>query len=171
QNKTEFISSDIIVNKVPVDQNGLDADGRVVAYFGSPVMDGRRDAIWNQAQPVTPTIKVGEIDTTATFKVLWDDRALYVLAEVQDKNMSVASGTPYMQDSVEIFLDENNDKAKEYGIDDLHIRINYENALSVDNGNADMYYTAAKKVKDGYVVEARIAIKSQPKNGSVLGIE
>src|SRR5690606_32008431 len=120
----------------PVDQNGLDASGRIVAYFGSPVIDGKRDPVWNRAQAVTPTIIAGETDTKATFKVLWDDRALYVLAEVQDQHMSVASGTPYMQDSVEIFLDEYNDKAKEYGIDDLHILITYENALSVDNGKA-----------------------------------
>lgn len=157
--------------KVPVDKFGLDKDGRIVAYFGSPTIDGQKDKVWEKAQTVIPNIKVGETNTTATFKVLWDDRALYILAEVKDSDLSVESGTPYMQDSVELFLDENNDKTTEYGADDLHIRINYENSLSVDNGNADLYYTAANKGKDGYTVETRIALKSPPKNGTVFGIE
>ncbi|MEK4252391.1 sugar-binding protein [Paenibacillus sp. FSL W7-1287] len=178
--KTIVITSKVTVKEAPmntepskisVDKNGLDAQGRMVAYFGSPTIDGTVDPVWNKAEAVLQKHVTGELDTTATFKALWDDQALYILAEVKDRDLSVESGTPYMQDSIEIFLDENNDKASEYGVDDLHIRINYENALSVDNGNADMYYTAAKKVKDGYVVEARIALKSQPKNGSVLGIE
>lgn len=157
--------------KISVDNNGLDARGRVVAYFGSPVIDGNTDPIWNKALPVFPKHITSTIDTSATFKALWDDHALYILAEVKDKNLSVQSGTPYMQDSVEIFLDENNDKTKEYGADHLHIRVNYENVLSVDNGNPDMYYTSARKVKDGYVIETRIALKTKPLNGTLLGIE
>jgi enterochelin esterase-like enzyme len=155
--------------KVPVDKNGFDSNGRMVAYFGSPVIDGTLDPIWAQAQAVTP--KHSNVETTATFKALWDDHALYILAEVKDKNLSVASGTPYMQDSVEIFLDQNNNKTQEYGADDLHIRINYENTLSVDNGNPERYYHAARKTNDGYVIETRIALPSPPANGKVLGIE
>jgi len=113
----------------------------------------------------------GSTDAAPTFKVMWDDRALYILAEVKDKSLSVESGTPYMQDSAEIFLDENNDKNKEYGADDLHIRINYDNVLTVDNGDAGFYYSDARKTKDGYVIETRIALKTKPENGKVLGID
>lgn len=178
--KSDVIKANVVVKeapikpepaKIPVDKNGLDSSGRMVAYFGSPVIDGNADPIWDKAQPVLPKHVSGNIDTSATFKVLWDDRALYILAEVKDKDLSVQSGTPYMQDSVEIFLDENNDKTKEYGVDDFHIRVNYENILSVDNGDAERFYTVARKVKDGYVIEARIALKTTPENGTVLGIE
>ncbi|AEI42872.1 sugar-binding protein [Paenibacillus mucilaginosus] len=157
--------------KVPVDKNGLDPQGRMVAYFGSPVIDGQVDHDWKKAPAVAP--KHGSVDpgTSAAFKALWDDRALYILAEVKDKHLSVQSGTHYMQDSLEIFLDENNDKTQEYQVDDLHIRTNYENVLTVDNGDAEQYYTAAKKVEGGYVVEARIALEAIPENGKVLGIE
>ncbi len=176
----EFISAKVMVKEaamkpspdqaaVPVDKNGFDSSGRMVAYFGSPVIDGTTDPVWARAQAVTP--KHSNVDTTATFKALWDDNALYILAEVKDKNLSVASGTPYMQDSVEIFLDQNNNKSQEYGADDLHIRINYENTLSVDNGNPERYYHAARITDDGYVVETRIALPSPPANGKVLGIE
>ncbi|WP_236570527.1 sugar-binding protein [Paenibacillus sp. An7] len=157
--------------KISVGTNGLDSKGRMVAQFGSPVIDGKIDPIWNKAHSVSPKHVSANIDTSATFKALWDDRALYILAEVKDKNLSVQSGTPHMQDSVEVFLDENNDKTTDYGAEDLHIRVNYENALSVDNGDPNLYYTAAKKVKDGYVIETRIALKTKPENGKVLGIE
>lgn len=157
--------------KIPVDKYGLDSKGRIVAYFGSPTIDGTADPIWKQALPVLPKHVSGTTDASPTFKVMWDDRALYVLAEVKDKNLSVQSGTPYMQDSAEIFLDENNDKNKEYGADDLHIRINYDNVLTVDNGDASLYYSDARKTKDGYVIETRIALKTKPENGKVLGID
>ncbi|MFD1956538.1 sugar-binding protein [Paenibacillus thailandensis] len=157
--------------KVPVDKNGFDSQGRMVAYFGSPVIDGKADAVWDKAQPVSPKYISGNSGTSATFKALWDERALYILAEVKDKNLSVQSGTPHMQDSLEIFLDENNDKTQEYGVDDVHLRVNYENALTVDNGKPERIYTSAKVTEDGYVVEARIALKSVPENAKVLGIE
>lgn len=156
---------------VPPGKNGLDAKGRMVANFGSPVIDGNVDKAWSKAQAVSPPHGSEKAEATATFKALWDDRALYILAEVKDKHLSVKSGTPYMQDSVELFLDENNDKTQEYGLDDLHFRVNVENAQSVDNGNSERFYTAAKKVDGGYVIESRIAFKTKPKDGKVLGIE
>ncbi len=157
--------------KVSVDKKGFDSKGRMVAYFGSPVIDGKVDQIWDTAVKVTPKYTTGNIKTTASFRVLWDDKALYVLAEVKDSELSVQSGTPYMQDSLEIFLDESNDKKQEYGVDDLHFRVNYENAQTADNGNKDRFYTSAKKVKGGYVIEARIALTQKPANQKVLGIE
>jgi Enterochelin esterase and related enzymes len=157
--------------KVSVDKNGFDSSGRMVAYYGSPVIDGNTDPAWNKVQAVSPKYVSSNIDTTATFKTLWDDRALYILAEVKDPNLSVQSGTPYMQDSIEVFLDENNNKTQEYGVDDLHFRVNYENVLSVDNGNAERFYTSARRTTDGYIIEARIALTTKPENGQVLGIE
>lgn len=157
--------------KVSVDKNGFDSKGRMVAYFGSPVIDGKIDGAWSKAQVVTPKVVTPKMTTKATFKALWDDNAIYLLAEVKDKDLSVKSGTPYMQDSMEIFLDENNDKTQEYGLDDLHFRVNLENSQSVDTGDAGRFYTATTKVKDGYIVEARIALKTKPSNNKVLGIE
>ncbi|MFC4387901.1 sugar-binding protein [Gracilibacillus marinus] len=156
--------------KLAVDSNGLDANGRMVAYFGSPRIDGEIDSIWKKAPKVIPQYASTD-QTTATFQALWDDDALYILAVVKDAHLSAQSDTLHNQDSVEIFLDEHNDKSEEYGVDDLHIRINYKNSLSADVGNTINYYTAAKITEDGYIIEARIALKQKPENGKVLGIE
>lgn len=157
--------------KITVDKKGFDTKGRMVANFGSPVIDGKVDKVWSNAKTVTPKYIGTNVTTTATFKTLWDDNALYVLAVVKDKELSVQSNTPYMQDSLEVFLDENNDKTQDYGADDLHFRVNYKNSQSADNGNIERFYTSTKKVKGGYVVEARIALKTKPANNKVLGID
>ncbi|WP_036645057.1 sugar-binding protein [Paenibacillus sp. oral taxon 786] len=152
-------------------KNGFDPQGRMVAKFGSPVIDGNVDKVWSKAQPVSPQHVSGEVEASAVLRALWDDQALYVLAEVKDPHLSVASVNPYMQDSLELFLDENHDKTLEYGVDDVHFRVNYENNQSVDNGDVQRFYTAAKRVDGGYVIEARIALKSKPENNKVVGFE
>ena len=159
------------VEKISLDENGFDLEGRMVAYFGSPVIGEELDEIWSKAQAINPQHASNNLDTTATFKALWDDRALYFLIEVIDNDLSVQSDTPYMQDSVEIFLDENNDKTYEYGIDDLHFRVNYKNSKSVDNGDPERFYTKTRESENGYIVEARIALNSKHFNNDVLGIE
>ena len=91
--------------KIPVDKEGFDSEGRMVAYFGSPLIDGEVDKKeWKHAPKVKPKY-INTDNVSATFQALWDDDAIYILAEVKDKNLSVESGTPYMQDSVEVFLD------------------------------------------------------------------
>ncbi len=155
----------------PGDKSGLDAEGRMVARFGSPVIDGNIDKVWSKVQAVTPRFPSDQAEASATFKALWDDRALYVLVEVKDKQLSAESVTPYMQDSLEIFLDENHDQTQEYGLDDLHFRVNYKNAPSVDNGKVERFYTASKRVNGGYLIEARVALESPPANGKVMGLE
>lgn len=166
-----YLSSLGSAEVVVVDENGFDSQGRMVADFGSPVVDGNIDNLWGKARRVIPKYASGNITTSASFRALWDDKAIYILAEVKDDNLSVQSGNPYMQDSLEIFIDENNEKTRDYGVDDLHFRVNYENAQSVDVGNVERFYTAAQKTENGYIIEARIAFKYNPANNKVLGIE
>lgn len=148
-----------------------DALEPISAQYGSPVIDGLVDVVWGKTQIIVPQQISSNVKTEAVFRVLWDDNALYVLAEVKDSNLTVESVNPYMQDSLEIFLDENNDKTREYGMDDLHFRVNYENTQSVDVGNIERFFTSAQKTEEGYIIEARVAFKSIPENDQVLGIE
>jgi len=151
--------------------NDAIAPKRIAAYFGSPVVDGKIDPVWEKVPAYQAPHRSGDTRVSATFRVLWDDRALYVLAEVKDGHLSVQSGTPYMQDSLEIFLDEDNNKSQEYGVDDLQFRVNVENVQTVDKGDASRFYTAVSKTEDGYIVEARVALRKRPVNGTVMGLE
>ncbi|MGB4005686.1 MAG: sugar-binding protein, partial [Halanaerobiales bacterium] len=151
--------------------NEFDAEGKIIAKYGSPIIDGQIDEVWKTAYVYTPKHVSGNLSTEASFRVLWDDNAIYVLAEVKDKQLSAQSNTPYMQDSVEIFLDENNDKSREFGPDDVQYRVNYQNFRTVDKGDINRFYTATRITNNGYIVEARIALKNKAENGQVMGIE
>lgn len=159
--------------RIAVDENGFDADGRVVAYYGSPdSIDGEIDDDWNLAEPVKFTkIGIGSTTTTATLRVLWDDNAVYFLAEVKDENISDASGNVYEKDSVEFFLDQDNKRGGIYEGDDSQFRINFKNERSADHGDLTNLYSAAKVVEGGYVVEGRIALSVTPANDMVMGME
>ncbi len=158
--------------RITVDANGLDASGRVVAYYGSPDnIDGDIENTWQLAEPVKLTKISSNTDTTATLRVLWDDNAVYFLAEVKDANISDASGNVYEKDSVEFFLDQDNKRLGIYEGDDSQFRINFKNERSADHGDLTNLYSAAKTVKGGYVIEGRVALSETPANGKVMGIE
>ena len=157
---------------IKVDDNGFTADGRIVANFGTPRIDGTIDEVWENAIEIQPPHTNNEaVQATAKFKVLWDDNALYFLAQVKDPNMSVAPRNAYEQDSIEVFLDEKNDKSSSYGSDDLHFRVNYNNVQSYDQGSSDRFYTATKIGDNEYLVEGRIELQNAANNDTIYGIE
>ena len=166
-------SGDLGTQRIKVDANGFDARGRVVAYYGSPdSIDGNIEAAWKLAEPVKFTkISSDKTKTTATLRVLWDDNAVYFLAEVKDANLSDASGNVYEKDSVEFFLDQDNKRGGIYEGDDSQFRINFKNERSADHGDLTNLYSAAKTVAGGYIIEGRVALSENPTNGKVMGVE
>ena len=169
----EATNGDQGTSKIKVDANGFDASGRVVAYYGSPnSIDGEIEDAWKVAEPVKFTkVSSGSTDTTATMRVLWDDKAVYFLAEVRDANISDASGNVYEKDCVEFFLDQDNKRGGIYEGDDSQFRINFKNERSADHGDLTNLYSAAKTVTGGYVIEGRVALSETPANGKVMGVE
>ncbi len=157
---------------IETDDKGFTADGKIVGYYGTPSIDGIIDDVWQKAIEIQPPhTNNPAVKATATFKVLWDENALYFLAKVKDPIMSVTPTDTYQQDSIEVFLDENNDKTTSYGSDDLHFRVNYNNVQSYDKGSASRFYTVAVKGENEYLVEARIELQKPASNKTVYGIE
>jgi endo-1,4-beta-xylanase len=116
---------------------------------------------------------LGSGGSTARVKTLWDSGQLYVLATVTDALLSKASANPWEQDSVEIFLDQNNGKTPFYEADDGQYRVNFENAQSFGgSADASKFVTAVQVVPGGYVVEAAIALDAvQAEPGTLLGFD
>lgn len=113
------------------------------------------DKVWDEVSPFALAIN-GGAETTATAKVLWDEENLYVLTDVKDAVLNKDSSDDYQQDSVEVFIDENNGKTSAYEDDDKQYRINYENKQSfngtkcvAENVTSDVFVT-----EDGYRVVA-----------------
>lgn len=127
------------------------------AVQGTPKIDGEIDDIWKTAK----TIQINNYSmgngATGTAKILWDKKNIYVLAEVKDPVLSKASNNSYEQDTVEIFLDENNHKSTAYEADDIQVRTNFDNEKSVTDGlSTDKFTSATAKTADGYLVEFAI---------------
>ena len=145
---------------------------KVTAKFGSPVIDGEMDSIWYNADVVIPKVSGSTTEVTATYRMLWDDNALYILADIKDQTLDKSSTNAYEQDSMELFLDELYDKGTAYKADDLHYRVNYDNMRSTDAGDKTRFYSQTKLTSDGYLVEACITWdKVTPANNTELGFD
>jgi endo-1,4-beta-xylanase len=145
------------------------------AYKGTPVIDGEADAIWSKADEHATALWVeGTSGSTARFKTLWDEEYLYVYAVVTDALLSDSSANAWEQDSVEIFVDQNNGKTSSYEADDGQYRINFKNVKTVGGHASQDNFTSAAKLADGvgYVIEAAIKLDTiTPQAGSVIGFD
>ncbi|NQX59768.1 endo-1,4-beta-xylanase [Paenibacillus qinlingensis] len=152
------------------------------ARRGTPIIDGEIDASWDESSIHTTE----RYSTTSTaqgakgkFRTQWDDQYLYVLVEVDDPLLSATNAQTHLQDSVELFMDENNHKSSLYENDDAQIRFNYLNQIS-SRGTflRDQLQSVTKTVYGannsvlGYRVEAAIRWnKITPVPGHVMGFD
>jgi len=124
----------------------------------APQIDGVVDGLWGGASVVT-TDK-GDPGATATVRTLWRDDTLYVLAEVADPVVDVTGSDPWIQDSVEVYVDAGNVKNGAYRYDDTQIRISAANAVSFGTGDEAFQrarvQSATSLVDGGYVVELSV---------------
>ena len=93
--------------------------------YGTISVDADADAAWGNAVNIPLTINKGS-EASANAKVLWDDDNLYVYATVKDAVLDKTGAQTHEQDSLEVFIDEDNGKTASYGEDDKQYRINYE---------------------------------------------
>ena len=136
-------------------------------------IDGKADSEWDKAVAIPLTINL-KASVTADAKVLWDDENLYVYATVKDPVLNKDGGDAYQQDSLEVFIDENNAKTESYDDDDKQYRINYENEHSFNGKKCleENVQSAAKVTGDGYVIEAAFKWTDiKPKEGDRIGLE
>ncbi len=145
------------------------------ARFGTPVVDGVIDSVWSNAEalPVNQ-YQMAWQGASGTAKALWDDTSLYVLVQVNDTVLDKTSPNPWEQDSVEVFLDENNAKTSFYQDDDGQYRVNFENERTINAGGTVAGYVTATTTTAaaGYVVEMTIPFRTiNPANNMKIGFD
>ncbi|MCK9861450.1 endo-1,4-beta-xylanase [Paenibacillus sp. ATY16] len=141
---------------------------------GSPIVDGDIDSLWSKANVITTDRWVqGANGATAKVRTLWDEGHLYILAEVKDALLSKKSPNAWEQDSVEIFVDQNQAATASYQADDGQYRINFDNEQSVNPGSlSGNLVSAVKRTADGYLVEASIKWNgTPPAAGDIIGYD
>ena len=141
--------------------------------YGIISIDADADAAWGNAVNIPLTINKGS-EASANAKVLWDDDNLYVYATVKDAVLDKTGAQTHEQDSLEVFIDEDNGKTASYGEDDKQYRINYTNEQSFNGKKclAENVKSATKTIDGGYVVEAAFKWTDiKPANGAKIGLE
>jgi endo-1,4-beta-xylanase len=148
----------------------------VVQAEAAPAVDGAIDAAWTDANTVrTEKAVVGETGATADVRTLWSGDTLYVLAEVADPVVDVSGSDPWIQDSVEVYVDPGNAKNGSYRYDDTQIRVSAENAVSFGTGDEAFQrarvQSATAPVDGGYVVELSVDLGDAAGEGTFHGLD
>ncbi|MCR6713228.1 MAG: endo-1,4-beta-xylanase [Demequina sp.] len=141
-----------------------------------PVIDGTLDAAWSTSSSVQTLKEIsGSNGAIGTFHLLWKGQTLYVFAEVADPTVDTTGSDPWVQDSVEIYVDGGNAKNGSYRYDDTQIRISADGVVSFGTGDeafqANRLQSSAKRVTGGYVVEAAISLLEYGGLGTVQGLD
>lgn len=145
-----------------------------MAVQGVPEIDAEEDAIWAAANEISTDVWVmGSSGATAKVKTLWNSQYLYVYAVVTDTLLSKESSNAWEQDSIEVFLDQNNEKTTSYQSDDAQYRVNFDNEQSFNGAaTADLISSATKIIPGGYVVELAIKLDAvQLSDGVRIGFD
>lgn len=145
-----------------------------VALYGTPTIDGQIDDIWNDAV-ILNINKFQDAHNTATgqARVLWDEENLYVLAEVNDTQLDKTSANAHEQDSVEVFIDEQNTKAASYGEGHGQYRVNFDNEASFNPDSISEGFESQTVVNGtSYLVEMKIPLKTvDGQDNHVIGFD
>ena len=119
------------------------------------------DDIWSKA----PEINVNQYQTawagaTGVAKALWDKENLYVLVKVQDDVLDNSHSDPWEQDSIEIFIDQNNYKSTFYqGTNHGQYRISFENETSFNPISIEEGFESKTSISGtNYTVEVKIPL-------------
>ncbi len=142
--------------------------------YGKATIDGELDSVWTKQSSLPLTVKTGNIVATANVRAMWDEEYLYVYAEVTDPHISKSNANAWEQDSLEVFIDQNNAKASSYEPDDSQYRINFDNEASFNGAkcNADNLKSFTKLTANGYIVEAAFRWTDvTPAAGTILGVD
>ncbi|MHC1696240.1 MAG: sugar-binding protein [Eubacteriales bacterium] len=160
---------------VPAALTASASDKTTTAFKGTPVVDGKIDEIWEHCDKIqAANFKAGDLASDPGVcklyaRTLWDDKSLYVLFEVVDPVISVASATTWQQDSVEFYVDEDNSKSGAFDTNDIQIRVNAENFFEVDPSRIT---SVVGKSSDGYIIEVKYNfIEVMPKAGASIGFD
>jgi endo-1,4-beta-xylanase len=144
------------------------------AAFGTPNIDGTVDDVWNQA----PELSVNRYQmawqgANGFSKVLWDNENLYVLTKISDSQLDKSSPNPWEQDSVEVFVDQNNGKTSSYENGDGQYRVNFNNETSFNPGSIAAGFKSATKVSsNSYTIEMKIPLDTiTPDNNKKIGFD
>lgn len=146
-------------------------------------VDGTVESEWGDAEAmVMGNIVIGstvpaEADLSATARLMWDERNLYLLTVVKDDELVDDSPEYYDDDAVDYYIDIGFDQATAYGSDDCRYAVRSATGAYAEltHGKETGVQTAVSTTSDGYIVEASIPWSTlglaSPAAGVQLGVD
>lgn len=144
------------------------------AAYGTPVIDGEQDSVWNSTNYNVFDNVVGTDSTfyKGWFKVLWDEENMYMLAKVYSEQFSNMDDSPWENDSIEYFIDEDCMRTTTYFDDDYQLRIGFDSALSANNYDVNNMTGKAIRGDNYYIAELSFPYKTvTPYDGMEIGFD
>ena len=140
------------------------------ALYANVNIDGEFDAAWDHAEWTTVDKPYDGADYNfpekLRVKLLWDENFAYFLAEVIDPDLN------YENDLVEVYFDEDNEKAGAYDENDHQTRFKNDGAVHELGTQPRLDSKAVGKTIDGgWIIEGAINWVLPHKEGDVLGLE
>ncbi len=159
-------------------------DKNVTCYIGGEIIvDGEIDEVWEEVDFIyVENLKTGEYMGDSSkdssdyaelqCKVLWDgDYTLYILYVVYDPLISQAGAEEWERDSVEFFIDEDNERNGAFDSNSIQWRI-----MAVEQNESYLNWKVpaqvVKMIPNGYVVEIAYEFSDvEPADGLAIGLD
>ena len=149
------------------------------SIFGTPKAANANwiDPLWNKAE----TLKefkllsggIEKMNAKITAKTMWDNNNLYVLADVEDKDVFINYNQKHNGDCVDIYLDGGNEKKKgSYDSNDLSLKLMPDGTLL--NKPSGVEVSSRVQKGKGYAVQVKIpwsVLKTTPQANKVIGFD
>lgn len=144
------------------------------ASYGTPVIDGEIDGIWNTVNynVIENLVATQDKSYRGWFKVLWDTEKIYVLAKVYSEHFNNIDTSPWNNDSIEFFLDENCGRTESYENDDYQLRIGFDAFISASYYDVDKIKGSTTRGTNYYIAEMAFPYKTiKPCDGLNIGFD
>ncbi|MGE5296641.1 MAG: sugar-binding protein, partial [Solirubrobacterales bacterium] len=155
----------------------------IVPMSGTCKIDGKVDNAWtnvrsNAIDNVTYAPVENEADASASFKMMYDKQALYLLVDVKDNELINDSVEFWLDDSVEVFIDADNCKAETYGDNDYQYNFAWDSSApsmgETKHNKTEGVQYAFDRTDAGYRLEAKLpwsTLGTEPKPGTRIGLD
>lgn len=158
--------------------------GVTYSKYATATIDGNLDeSNWKLTNSATNVAEGTSPKSSLIFDTAWDDTNFYVAVQVTDNNL-INNNQPenllWKEDTIEIFIDGENNKTSTYDVDDHQIFIRamdqkiYTVTKSVATELKDSMVVGYKETTDGFTMEVAIpwiGIGVSPKNGNSIGYD
>jgi len=145
----------------------------VEATYGTPVIGKKIDSLWNQSEKISINQQITAWEgATGEAQIMWNEAFLFILIDVKVSEVNNSAVEIYNKDSIEIILNQENNRELSYKTSDCKIIISCDNDRVVGNALiANEIQSETLITKDGYCVQAKIPFDKYNQNNVMIGLD